>query len=631
MRHSLRARILAICIAIIVLSLVVIGAATWRVMNAYNNQSIAANLKSIATGHVMAIAQWSATEKRLVSSIGQRALQPDAASSMALIEKASQFSMVYAGYPDERFVSGSNWTPPPGFQPTQRIWYEQAAKAGHTVATKPYMDAATHKLAVPFATPVMKDGQLAAVVAGDMPLDRVVANVKAIKPTQHSYAFLVDGHGTVIAHPDTALALKPATKIDPRLTPQWLHQAASSGQVRRVSLDGVKERVLAEAIPNTDWTLVIAMNQREALAGLHSAGQTMLIALLITAVLAAAILWLALKPSFRRLAGVRDALDDIASGEGDLSRRLPVRGRDEIAGIAGAFNAFVERINDVLLHVRGTSESVRTASDEISQGSQDLSQRTEETAAQLEQSAAAVEQLTGTVEHSAASSRQASEVASEAAETARQGGQRMQAVNGAMQRMQDSSKKIEGILEMIDTIAFQTNLLALNASVEAARAGEHGRGFAVVAEEVRGLANRSTEAASEIKTLIADASQQTDIGVVEVEAADSAMQGIVQRIEQVSTMLVELTSAAAEQATGIGQVSQSVSQLEGMTQQNAALVEQSAAASEALHQQARELADTVAAFRLREADAGHARLDVGALPARGEVSGWGESEAAVSS
>ena len=629
MRHSLRARILAICIAIIVLSLMVIGAATWRVMNAYNNQSIAENLQSIATGHVMAIAAWSDTEKRLVSSIGQRALNPDAASAMALIEKASQFSMVYAGYPDERFVSGSHWTPPPGFKPTERIWYQQAVRAGHTVATEPYLDAATHKLVVPFATPVMEGGHLAAVVAADMPLDRVVANVTAISPTAHSYAFLVDAKGTVIAHPDTDLTLKQATRIDPRLTPQWIRQTAARKQVRAVNLGGTGERVLAETIPHTDWTLVIAMNRAEALAGLHSAAWTMLIALLITAVIAAAILWACLTPSFRRLAGVRDALDDIASGEGDLSRRLPVRGRDEIAGIAGAFNAFVERINDVLLHVRGTSESVRTASDEISQGSQDLSQRTEETAAQLEQSAAAVEQLTGTVEHSAASSRQASEVASEAAETARQGGQRMQAVNRAMQRMQDSSKKIEGILEMIDTIAFQTNLLALNASVEAARAGEHGRGFAVVAEEVRGLANRSTEAAREIKTLIADASQQTDVGVVEVEAADNAMQGIVRRIEQVSTMLVELTSAAAEQATGIGQVSQSVSQLEGMTQQNAALVEQSAAASEALHQQARELADTVAAFRLREAGSVRAHRRHDAAATRAESAGWAESAASA--
>ncbi|OHV08969.1 methyl-accepting chemotaxis protein [Kushneria phosphatilytica] len=600
MLHSLRARILAICIAIIVLSLVMTGAATWWVTARYNDQSIASNLKAIANGHVMAIADWSDNQKRLVESIGERALGVDAASAMALIQQASRFSMVYAGYPDDSFVSGSDWTPPDDFRPTQRIWYQQAAEAGHTVATEPYMDAATHALAVPFATPVMQSGRVAAVVAGDMPLDQVVANVTSIAPTEHSYAFLVDDQGTLIAHPNTELALKPATEVDSKLTAQWLAQAAQSGRVQDVTLNGTDERVLAEQIPETNWTLVIALNEREALAGLYSAASTMLVALLITALIAAGVLWAALTPSFRRLSRVRDALDDIASGEGDLSRRLTIHGRDEIAGIANAFNAFAERINEVLLRVRRSSESVRMASDEITQGSQDLSRRTEQTAASLEESAAAVEELAGTTDQSAHSARRASEVASETTAMARQGGERMAAVSQAMQRMRDSAQQIEGIVEMIDTIAFQTNLLALNASVEAARAGEHGRGFAVVAEEVRGLANRSTEAARDIKSLIARSGEQTQAGAGEVAAADKAMGEIVSRIEEVSGMLAELSGAAEEQATGIGQVNQAVSQLDGMTQQNAALVEQSAAASEALHQQALELADSVAAFRLRE-------------------------------
>ncbi|REC93707.1 methyl-accepting chemotaxis protein [Kushneria indalinina] len=324
-----------------------------------------------------------------------------------------------------------------------------------------------------------------------------------------------------------------------------------------------------------------------------------LVGILISALGLGAI-WLVGRRIARPLKTLAERMRQIANGDGDLTQRLPVMGRDEPAQLAEAFNSFVERMETVLIDIRDSSHSVQLAAAEISSGSHDLSRRTEHTAANLEESAAAMEELTSTVEHSAHSSKEANGLAHEAADVARHGGDQMQSVVATMSRIRETSGKIESIVDVIDGIAFQTNLLALNASVEAARAGEHGRGFAVVAEEVRGLANRSAQAARDIKALITTSSTETVNGAELVDAASQAMNDIVERVGRVSTVIDELSRATGEQSTGIGQVNQAITQLDDMTQQNAALVEQSAAAAESLSQQAQRLATTVGAFRLCE-------------------------------
>ena len=283
---------------------------------------------------------------------------------------------------------------------------------------------------------------------------------------------------------------------------------------------------------------------------------------------------------------------------GDLSSRIVVDRSDEIGVMLGALKHMNESLVGIVGDVRNASESIATGSSQIAQGNADLSQRTEEQASNLQQTAASMEELTATVKHNADTARRASELAEGASKVAAQGGEVVGQVVETMDGITDSSKKITDIIGVIDGIAFQTNILALNAAVEAARAGEQGRGFAVVASEVRSLAQRSATAAKEIKVLIGESVGKVENGTRLVADAGRTMGDIVDQVKRVSQLITEISDASGEQSTGIGQIGDAVTQLDQVTQQNAALVEESAAAAESLRVQADNLARTVATFRL---------------------------------
>ena len=285
---------------------------------------------------------------------------------------------------------------------------------------------------------------------------------------------------------------------------------------------------------------------------------------------------------------------------GDLSNRVSLAGKTgAIASLCDGVNALMDKMTEVIIQVKEAGETINTAAGEISSGNNDLSSRTEQQASSLEETAASMEQLAATVKNNAENAKQANQLATAASGVAIKGGEVVGQVVNTMTAINQSAHKIEDIISVIDGIAFQTNILALNAAVEAARAGEQGRGFAVVAGEVRNLAQRSASAAKEIKELITDSVNKTAEGTRQVENAGATMQEIVTSVQRVTDIMGEITAASVEQSSGISQVNTAITSMDEVTQQNAALVEEAAAAAESLVDQAMALMDTVSAFKLR--------------------------------
>ncbi|MEO8057826.1 MAG: methyl-accepting chemotaxis protein [Burkholderiales bacterium] len=388
-----------------------------------------------------------------------------------------------------------------------------------------------------------------------------------------------------LAQADSAVDL---SSVDPNTGIAAMQGADSTFTALTATLGAVVKRV--EAASNE----TMAADQRRT----RQAGWLLSALGLLCAGVAVTLSWLMQRKLTAELARAAAIAGEVA--QGNLAVTATSERRDEVGDLVRALGAMTNQLGTSMRIVLDSSESIRTASAEIATGNLDLSVRTEQTASSLQQAAASMEQLTGTVKQSADSARQANQLASSAAEVAARGGQVVAQVVTTMHEINSASKKIGDIIGVIDGIAFQTNILALNAAVEAARAGEQGRGFAVVASEVRSLAQRSAQAAKEIKALIGASVEKVDGGSRLVADAGLTMNEIVSSVQRVSNIIGEITAASAEQSGGIGQVSTSVVQLDQMTQQNAALVEQSAAAAESLKEQASTLARVVGNFKLAD-------------------------------
>jgi methyl-accepting chemotaxis protein len=303
-----------------------------------------------------------------------------------------------------------------------------------------------------------------------------------------------------------------------------------------------------------------------------------------------------------------------AASHGDLTRRLDARLESpELRAMAEGINTLLERMGGIVRGIRSTATDVNRSAEEISAGNANLSRRTEEQSASLEETASSMEEMTSTVKQNADNAAQASHLALAARDQAERGGVVVNQAVAAMSDIKQSSKRIADIIGVIDEIAFQTNLLALNAAVEAARAGEQGRGFAVVASEVRSLAGRSATAAKEIKGLIQDSVRKVEDGSARVTQSGQTLEEIVASVKKVSDIVAEIAAASREQSAGIEQVNRAVMQMDSLTQQNAALVEQATAAAQSMAGQARELSDNMGRYRTAQ-DTAHALRPARATP-----------------
>jgi len=393
---------------------------------------------------------------------------------------------------------------------------------------------------------------------------------------------------------------------------------AVGAQLKNGERDAARQRLLEETLPLLDslQNHIVELSRLQA-AEMRQAGEAsqeitrqaerLNLALAgIALALGALFAWRVARSVTRPLARAVKAAESVAGG--DLSQRIEAGAGDETGRLLHALQDMQDRLAGAVRAIRGGAETISSASGQIAAGNADLSSRTEEQAASLEETAASMEELASTVKQNADNASQADRLAAGACATAERGGSAVSAVVGTMQEISASSRKISEIVSVIDAIAFQTNILALNAAVEAARAGEQGKGFAVVAGEVRSLAQRSAQAAREVKALIEDSAGKVADGSRQAQEAGATMQEVVASVQRVTDIMGEIAAASREQASGIEQVNRAVAQMDVVTQQNAALVEQAAAAAGSMQDQARELVGAVGVFRLTD-DASRGQQD----------------------
>ncbi|ASU37921.1 chemotaxis protein [Herbaspirillum sp. meg3] len=595
---TLRMRLIALCVSVVVLAMLAIIAANFLTSKSRMLDSLDSQTRQLSDSHAATIAEWVASKKSVVTSIKQAV---DAAEPLPFVKAAEQaggFDLAYIGYADKHTVFSQERTRAPDYDPTKRSWYTLASQVAGPVVTSPYTSASTGRLLVTFAEGIGEKGQIKAVAAADVLLDTVVRTIVAIKPTTASYAFLVDSKGKIIAHPDTKLTLKPIADLDKDLSVQTLAEVESTRQSKQVRLNDREGMLYVAKVAGTDWLLVVVLDRADATSPLKVMLGTSAVTALVVTALVCLLLSVLIAKALQRLALVRNALGEIAVGDGDLTRRLDATGKDELAQIGLAFNQFIDKISAALLDIRRASDTIKEASREIADGNSDLSARTEAQAGSLEETASAMEELTAGVKNNADNAHEANLLVASASDVAARGGDMVGQVVDTMGAINESSKKIVDIISVIDGIAFQTNILALNAAVEAARAGEQGRGFAVVASEVRSLAQRSATAAKEIKVLIGDSVEQVERGSELVEQAGATIREVVDSVKRVSEVVAEISAASREQSQGINQTNQAIAQMDETTQQNAALVEQAAAGAQSLQEQAIRLAGAVSSFKL---------------------------------
>ena len=585
MKNSLRGKLTLFILTLSTLITVAITLGGYLQMrNQLINTAIKNEISATASGTSQLIKEWITTRKSIVTA-GIQALETAETPLAAIVQvaKSGNFQAAYLGTPDKQMIADHDMQLPAGYDPTIRPWYKDNVSASGTVMTAPYIDMSTKKLVISFVAPAKKSGAFIGVLGTDVLLDEIVSSVLGIKLVGEGYAMLLGKDGQVLVHRTPERVTKPAAELTPELTPAFLADAAKSGAMQEITLEGTTKYFYVHAIENTDLYLAIAVDKNIALAPLTTllwqAGGILIVVLLLI-VPAAGFLVNKMLASIRQ---IHDIMIEIAKGGGDLTRKIEIAGKDEVAETAQAFNQFIDQLRSMFGVIQTETGQLTQGVTEINKVVEELSDDSQRLAELTAENAAAIEEITVSISHIADNSNdadglvkntgqlslQSADMVRGVADEVGQSARDVEELSALLDRLSQRTQEISGIIQVIKEIADQTNLLALNAAIEAARAGEQGRGFAVVADEVRKLAERTAKATVQITGMIegvhtetnnAVDNMQTTLQAVRSGAAHSTeaaekieeirrnMNGVVAKMEEVALSTKEQLSATTSMA-----------------------------------------------------------------------------------
>ena len=573
------------------------------------------------------IQTWLGGRILLTENLGETlALNPEPEYVSRLLEQkalTSSFLAVYFGDTQGAFTIRPDSKMPDGFDPRSRPWYKDALNSNGASLTEPYFDAVTGQMIISIGTAVKKAGQTLGVVGTDLTLKTVTDSINALDFSGMGYAFLISGDGKILVHPDNTLVMKNLKDIYPHDTPPI------SSDISEVTLDG-KERIVTFApvkgLGSVNWYVGLSIDKAQAFAMLSTFRTSAIIATVIAVISIIALLGLLIRLLMQPLHVMTRAMQNIAEGEGDLTRRLVVESKDEFGTLGSAFNQFVERIHTSMTEVASATEHVNEVALRVVSASNSSMVNSDEQASRTNSVAAAINELGAAAQEIARNAAQASHQASDARGLAEEGQQVVERSIGSMQQLSqmlstssghieslnDKTVNIGQILEVITSISQQTNLLALNAAIEAARAGEAGRGFAVVADEVRNLAHRTQESAQQVQKMIEElqVSARDSVNTMEesqrhskdsVEIANSAgarLTSVTERIGEIDGMNQSVATATEEQTSVVESINMDITEINTLNQEGVENLQATLRACSDLEQQAARLKQLVGSFRI---------------------------------